>query len=360
MGLDQAQGFWLALRMKLDEEADWELNRGAAPRPTWGERLARPSLFLLLFVTIGVLVWIVEMARIYLEPPLYEGVCVIEFLPPNGGDAEFQREFQILQSQRSLNGVVEQLELDKNGGELQTKYEALLMLQAATEFEPIANYRMARVTVRYTNASLAAKMADAIPAAYAQRRIKNREAVSGRQMDMLEAQILAVRDRTEKARVKWHDIVDQYQAMHVENSPVIIVNSRSIDPRAIKDEEEFVDYISARRALIVAEEAKAEYDLHSKRLREMEQDLILAKTAPPGSSPVLVHQHAVIPTAPALPDVDGGMASGKLKAIVIGLVGAIIALLLIPSSKRKRKAAVEQENEEIETEADPEMEADPA
>jgi capsular exopolysaccharide synthesis family protein len=362
-----------------------------------------------------------------------------------------QTQFEIIKSQKTLDLVVEKLGLDKEWN--MTKYEAFLTLQSKLETENVRGTDLIEIEVYHTEASLAAKMADAVAEAYETRRVTEEKNRADKALDTLETQIASQQDKLEKSRVKMLDIMEQYnivdlslggpawlrgnqpdtgistlvmdskrrefnaeiniqdlrttigaladldgnqliesavdlgvqnptlttrypeyqnlQLMRTQllNSgllpkhPKVVAVDRQIEQirgflvdavevaknalttqlamaeQTFKNAEKVKqdtekDSLAERRQNIVYIEAKKDYELNKEVLNSMQAQLAKEKIDSRGMrAPIVIHEHAVIPTAPARPNVKLHLILGAVVGLIFGVVMAFFLEYLDTSVK---------------------------
>lgn len=312
--------------------------------------VARRGAFGLCFIVIVGLVYLAAAAKVYLSPTDYLGSVVVEFRPADGQRPDFEREVEILRAGKVLGEVERDLTLGREWN--LTPAAAVDALRSKIEVEPLSSPQVARVSVFHTEATLAAKIADAIPVGY--NRHKSRVAAEttfyqeeqlAAQFDQLTVQRDAAFDAWDMQRRRFSSDLEPsadgfIKLAELEQSPsspsatAILdsgfmigdtqglgstVEEAEADPQAVAEAKAKYESL-----VVKVEEAQAALDQYEANLRAM----------PPA---LVVHEGAVVSMEPARPVVDVEMRAAAWRAVGLGVLGGLIGMMLIPAWKSRAK-----------------------
>ena len=332
-----------------------EESNGADPVSSgWLQTLfARRGVFGVFFVVIAGTVFLAALVKLYLSPTEYLGSVVVEFRPAEGERPDFEREVEIMKTRGVLGGVEKDLKLSKQWA--MTPLEAVDALRTKIEVESLSSPQVARISVYHTEAMLAARIADALPAAYARHKARKGLESTAYHEEALKRQIDELTFRKDAAFDAWDMEARRFGVAPARSAEDLAAASAELLPsQPSTSNPRVLDsgfMIEAAPGLpIAAEEASHFFNsagnskVEQPSVGEAEYERLLAEIEKPQSAladygtaigavppPLLVHEAAVIPSDPARPVVEVEMKNAGRRAIGFGLLGGLLGMLLIPA-----------------------------
>lgn len=181
-----------------------------------------------------------------------------------------QTQFEIIKSRKTLDLVVEQLDLagrwDVN------KDEAFELLKSMVETQTVRGTDLIDIEVYYTEAAVAADIANAVAEAYKTRRISEQGDRASKALDSLEGQIAVQNDKLEESRVKMLDTMEKYGIVDIDVGQPAWMRGGEVNSG------QGTIVMNAKQAEFAAESEIADYRTTIKTLKGLSGDQLI-KTA---------------------------------------------------------------------------------
>ncbi len=124
-----------------------------------------------------------------------------------------QTQFEIIKSRKTLDLVVDSLNLDQKWN--MTRQEAYSTLKRKVETQNVRGTDLIDIEVFHTEAEQAAQIADAVAHAYRDRRVQEEQKRADEALDTLENQLASQEDKLEASRVRMLDIMEKYNVVEL-------------------------------------------------------------------------------------------------------------------------------------------------